>query len=206
MNDNSYTSWLQRRGWLTIALVIIVALLLTLGGKPVQLALRYDRIAIQAGEFWRLATGHLVHGGLQHVFVNVLGVALMAALFNRTYSFASWAVIVVMGIVCIDLGMWLLMPQLQWYVGLSGVLHAVLAAGTVAWWKTEPKPLAALLTLILVGKLFWEQTQGALPLSGDLPVVVNAHLYGEIGGLLGAAICWRDIVALKFRGYQVLSP
>jgi hypothetical protein len=111
-----------------------------------------------------------------------------------------------MGVLCIDLGMWLLMPQLQWYVGLSGVLHAVLAAGTVVWWKTEPRLLAVLLTLILVGKLIWEQTQGALPLSGDLPVVVNAHLYGEVGGLLGAAMRWRDIARLNFRGYQVLSP
>ncbi len=205
MNDNSYTSWLQHRGWLAIAGVIIIALLLALGGKPVQLALRYDRSGIQTGEYWRLITGHLVHGGFQHVVVNVLGVILMAALFKRTYNFVSWLVIVVMGVVCIDIGMWVLMPQLQWYVGLSGVLHAVLAAGTVAWWRTEPRALAILLTLIMIGKLIWEQTQGALPLSGDLPVVVNAHLYGEIGGLLGAAICWQDIAGLKFRTYQVLS-
>ncbi len=197
LNDNSSITWRQRPGLLTIAAVILVALLLSLGGQATQLTLRYDRGAIQSGEWWRLLTGHWVHGSMQHVIVNVLGVILMVALFNRTYSFKSWLVIVITGVACIDAGFWFLMPHLQWYVGLSGVLHAVLAAGTVAWWKTEPRPLAALLTLIMISKLVWEQTQGALPLSGELPVVVNAHLYGEIGGLLGVALCWREAVSLK---------
>jgi rhomboid family GlyGly-CTERM serine protease len=209
LNDNSdsrwaYARWLQRRGVLTVAAVILVALLLSLGGQRIQLALQYDRIAIASGQLWRLITGHLVHGTPQHTLVNVLGVAMMVALFHRTYSFRSWLIIVCSGMLCIDLGFWMLMPQLQWYVGLSGVLHAVLAAGTVAWWKTEPKLLAALLTLIMIGKLIWEQTQGALPLSGELPVVVNAHLYGEVGGLLGVALRWRDVS--KLRRVQVLTP
>ena len=199
LNDNLSITWRQRRGLLTIGAVIVVALLLSLGGKPVELALRYDRSAIQSGEWWRLITGHWVHGSAQHVMVNVLGVLLMVALFNRTYTFRSWAFIVVAGITSIDLGFWFLMPQLKWYVGLSGVLHAVLAAGTVAWWRTESKSLAAVLTLIMIGKLLWEQTQGALPLSGELPVVVNAHLYGEIGGLLGTVLCWREVARLKPR-------
>jgi rhomboid family GlyGly-CTERM serine protease len=180
-----------------------VALLLSLAGDRIQLALQYDRNAIGSGELWRLVTGHIVHGSQQHTLVNLLGVILMVALFHRTYSYWSWLIIVISGMVCIDLGFWFLMPRLQWYVGLSGVLHAVLAAGAVAWWKTEPKPLAALLTLIMVGKLIWEQTQGALPLSGELPVVVNAHLYGEIGGLFSGLLRLRDVSA--FNSHQVLS-
>ena len=193
LNDNSYTRWLRRRGLLTVAAVILVATLISLAGEHIQLALQYDRNAIHSGEFWRLITGHIVHGSQQHTFVNVLGVILMSALFHRTYSYRSWLIIVIIGLVTIDLGFWFLMPGLQWYVGLSGVLHAVLAAGAVAWWKTEPKPLAFLLTLIMVGKLIWEQTQGALPLSGELPVVVNAHMYGEIGGLCGGLLRLRDM-------------
>jgi rhomboid family GlyGly-CTERM serine protease len=199
LNDKSSTSWLARRGLLTIAVVTIVALLLAVGGEPVRTALQYDRASIRNGELWRLITGHLVHGSWRHTIVNVLGVVLMAALFNRTYSIRSWLMIILVGATCIDLGFWFLMPQLQWYVGLSGVLHTVLAAGTITWWKTESKFLAGLLTLIMIGKLIWEQTQGALPLSGELPVVVNAHLYGEIGGLIGAALCWREVSNLKPR-------
>jgi len=83
-----------------------------------------------------------------------------------------------------------LQPQLLWYVGLSGVLHGALAAGGVAWWRYESKPMAALLSAIFFGKLTWEQWQGALRLSGGLPVVVDAHLYGACGGVTAAAILW----------------
>jgi hypothetical protein len=89
-------------------------------------------------------------------------------------------------VTCIDAGFVLFEPQLQWYVGLSGVLHGALAAGVVAWWRHETRPLALALTLVLVGKLAWEQWHGALPLSGDMPVIVDAHLYGAVGGFLGA--------------------
>ena len=194
MNDKlSIPPW-QRRGWLTIALVIAVALLLSLGGENTELLLQFDRVAIHSGQVWRLVTGHIVHGSAQHTLVNVLGVALMAALFNHAYNFKGWMVIIVCGVIFIDMGFWFLMPNLQWYVGLSGVLHAVLAAGAVAWWRTEPKPLAALLTSIMIGKLVWEQTQGALPLSGNLIVVVNAHLYGEVGGFVGAILCSKKML------------
>ena len=77
-----------------------------------------------------------------------------------------------------------------WYVGLSGVLHGALAAGAVAWWRYESKLLALLLSAIFAGKLAWEQWHGALPLSGDLPVVVDAHLYGALGGALAGVLLW----------------
>ena len=89
----------------------------------------------------------------------------------------------------------MLEPQLEWYVGLSGVLHGALAAGAIGWWRHESKPLALALTAVLVGKLAWEQWQGALPLSGDMPVVVDAHLYGAIGGALAGACAGTAIIA-----------
>lgn len=188
-----------------VGAVIVAVLLLSLGGEPVRLALRYDRAAVASGQLWRLITAHCVHGSAQHVAVNVLGAALMVALFNHTYGIRSWLIVLACGVASIDLGFWFLMPQLQWYVGMSGVLHAVLAAGTVAWWKTETKPLALTLTLIMAAKLWWEQTHGALPLSGEMPVVVNAHLYGEAGGLIAAAICWRDVLRMKPGWHRTLK-
>jgi rhomboid family GlyGly-CTERM serine protease len=199
LNDNSSTPWRRYRGLLPVAVVIVTALLLSLAGDMAQVALQFDRSLIQHGQLWRLLTGHIVHGNLHHAVLNVLGTALMAALFSRTYQFRSWLVIVFASAIAIDVGLWIWMPRLEWYVGLSGVLHGVLAAGAVAWWKTEDRMLAMLLTLIMIGKLTWEQTQGALPLSGELPVVVNAHLYGAIGGLIGAGICWRDVREMKPR-------
>src|SRR5690606_29172162 len=93
-------------------------------------------------------------------------------------------------------------PQLDWYVGLSGILHGLLAAGALAWWQRESRLLALALSLVVAGKLGWEQWQGALALSGPLPVVVNAHLYGALGGLVGGAliIAWQRLTRSGAQG------
>ena len=39
----------------------------------------------------------------------------------------------------------------------------------------------------LLAQLAYEHWVGALPLSGSDPVVVDAHLYGVLGGLIAAA-------------------
>lgn len=196
MNDSTNHSFTPRRRWLTpgvgldwpwmlLLLSVIVVIALAAGGEAGRVALRYQRDALlNEHQYWRLLTGHLVHGSWQHTWLNLAGVAVIAGLFRGTYSTAQWCWIALASVACIDLGLLLLMPQLQWYVGLSGMLHGLLAAGTVAWWRMEDRRPAAALSATLVGKLFWEQWQGALPLSGDLNVIVNAHLYGAVGGLL----------------------
>jgi rhomboid family GlyGly-CTERM serine protease len=170
-----------------VGLLAAVLVLLGLTGDTGRELLRYERLAVLHGEYWRLITGHFVHGSTQHLLLNAVGLGLVAALFPREYSLRGWLLILAGSLVIIDLGFVLLEPQLEWYVGLSGVLHGALAAGAIGWWKHESKLLAVALTALLVGKLAWEQWQGALPLSGDMPVVVDAHLYGAIGGALAGA-------------------
>jgi rhomboid family GlyGly-CTERM serine protease len=127
-------------------------------------------------------TGHLVHASVTHLALNLAGVGLLAALFPRHYSLSAWLLIAAASTAAIDVGFVCNEPQLMWYVGLSGVLHGALAAGAIAWWRFESKALALALSVVLVGKLAWEQLYGALPLSGDMNVIVDAHLYGAIGG------------------------
>jgi rhomboid family GlyGly-CTERM serine protease len=173
--------------WL-VGLLVTVLVLLWFAGDATRNLLRYERTAVLQGEYWRLLTGHLVHGSGQHLLLNAVGLGLIAALFARVFSLRGWLLILVSSVVVIDLGFVFLEPQLQWYVGLSGVLHGALAAGAIGWWQHESRPLALALTLVLIGKLAWEQWHGALPLSGDMPVVVDAHLYGAIGGALAGAL------------------
>ncbi|MBM0105572.1 rhombosortase [Steroidobacter sp. S1-65] len=183
MPDRRPGSWLLGLAWLTLVL-------LSLTGEGGQLALRYQRDAVLQGEYWRLITGHLVHGTPMHMVLNAAGLGLIAALFSGDYSWRAWLLIALFSMVAIDVAFVSWEPQLHWYVGLSGVLHGALAAGAVAWWRHESTRLALVLSAIFVGKLAWEQWQGALPLSGDLPVVVDAHLYGALGGAVAAALLW----------------
>jgi Rhomboid family len=99
----------------------------------------------------------------------------------------QWCVIVLAGALAISCGLWWLSPRVAWYVGASGVLHSVMAAGAArhlaerAWDRW-------ILILGLGIKLAWEQWGGhAAPL-----VVVDAHLYGALCGFaVGAALSWR---------------
>jgi rhomboid family GlyGly-CTERM serine protease len=205
VNDTTNQGFALRRYWLTLSLpqrqgamavigLAVLVLLLSLLGEPGRQALRYQRDALlDQHQYWRLFTGHWVHGSWHHTWLNLAGLALIVALFHDTYSLRQWWVIGLASMASIDLGLLLLMPQLDWYVGLSGLLHGLLAAGAVAWWRIEARYLAAILSAILLGKLSWEQWQGALPLSGELEVIVNAHLYGAIGGLLAGLVLVRSL-------------
>jgi rhomboid family GlyGly-CTERM serine protease len=185
------TSGSRNRAWWLFGLLALMLVLVSLLGENARVALRYERSAVLDGrEWWRLLSGHLVHGSPRHLLLNGAGLALVALLFARDYTARAWLLILALSVAAIDLGFVLFEPQLQWYVGLSGVLHGAMAAGAVAWWRRETKPLALALTLALAAKLAWEQWHGALPFSGDMPVIVDAHLYGAIGGVIAAALIW----------------
>lgn len=174
-----------RYGWALLGLCALL-LLPCIAGDAGRLALRYDRGALEAGQWWRLFTGHWVHLSLRHAALNALGLALMWALFARDYSPRQWLGIVLGAILAIDAGLWLWDSTLQWYVGSSGVLHGVMAAGTLAHLRRREAD-GWLLMAFLAGKLTYEHLVGPLPFSGTADVVVDAHLFGVMGGAAVAA-------------------
>ncbi len=169
-----------RRG---VALTLVCAALIALaaGGTAARQALRYDRHALAAGEWWRLATAHLVHLSFEHAALNALALALLWALFARDYSPRAWLLIVAGSAAAIDLGLWIVDSTVIWYVGSSGVLHGVFAAGAATRLRRGERD-GWVLAALLVAKLAYEQSAGALPLVAG-PIVVDAHLYGALGGL-----------------------
>jgi len=130
-------------------------LLLQLGGAASVAKLRYDRGALAAGQWWRLATAHLVHLDLRHALLNGGGLALMWALFARDYGGRQWALILAAAAVAIDLGLWFRDTDVLWYVGASGVLHGVMAAGTLAALRRGERDGFILAAFIIV-KLAYE--------------------------------------------------
>lgn len=185
------------RPWLILALLLLLAALALLG-DPARAGLRYDREAIAAGEVWRLLSGHFVHLGWSHVALNGLGLMLIGYLVMAEFVAWQWLLITAAAVAGIDLGFWYLQPQLAWYVGLSGLLHAWLAAGTVRGIAARKREFW-FIGAFLAGKLLYEQCFGALPGSEGTtggPVVVAAHLYGALSGTLAALGLgfrkWRD--------------
>jgi len=171
------------------ALFAAIALLLapSAGGERARALLSYQRDAIAQGEWWRLLSAHLVHLNLTHALLNALGLALLWALFAREYRPRRWAAILLCSGVLIDAGMWWLRPSIEWYLGASGVLHGALAAGALSWYR-RGDGLGAAVLLLLIVKLIYEQHGGTSILMHDLPLVPDAHLFGALGGLLGAVL------------------
>ena len=168
---------------LTLALVLLLGL--AAGGEPWRLALQYQRGAIAAGEWWRLATAHLVHLGSRHVLLDGAGLVLLWILYARALHAGAWALVLTASALTIDAGLWWLAPDVQWYLGLSGVLHGGWAAGAVGSWREDRRLAAASLALLAIKLLAEQLHRGGVAGSG-LPVVVYAHLYGAAGGLVVA--------------------
>ena len=158
-------------------------------------ALRYDRAAILSGQAWRLVTGHLVHADFAHLGWNVAGLALVAWLFAREFRLRDWVVILAASTAAVDLGFLLLEPQLARYVGFSGLLHGLAAAGVFVWLVRYRDGATAIVAAFLAAKLAWEHVMGPMPFTSQtlaLPTIFEAHTYGALGGLLGAAwLEWR---------------
>ena len=192
--DMNHRKILGLRAWWLPGLAVLIAVLLALTGDWGRELFRYDRLAISSGELWRLISGHFVHLGWSHFALNTVGLVLISFLVAARFSAIQWLLITLLIIVGIDLGFWILEPQLAWYVGLSGVLHGLLAAG-VASGMRDGQSDSWIIGGLLVIKIIYEQLVGPVPGSegtsgGD--VVVAAHLYGAIAGALaGAGLSFR---------------
>ena len=116
--------------------------------------------------------------------LNALGLVLMWALFARDYRSARVA-----GhrrrrsLRGIDAGLWFRDTDVDWYVGASGALHGVMAAGTLAHLRRGDLDGWILAVFIVAEARATSSGTGRCPSARRRPVVVNAHLYGAIGGL-----------------------
>ncbi len=175
--------------------LMLVCLLLATAGDVARVLLRLDRLEALSGQWWRLLTAHLVHLGWSHTLMNLIALLLLGALFSERYSNIRWLFLCTVSALAISAALLFFMPELGWYVGLSGVLHGVFAAGVLAQWRVS-RLESGLLGAGLVAKLIWEILAGPLPGSASAAggaVVVEAHLYGAVSGAVVAAIfeVWR---------------
>jgi rhomboid family GlyGly-CTERM serine protease len=122
--------------------IAAVALLLTALG--VAEALEYRR-ALLASEPWRLITGHLVHINWAHAVINVLALLIVARLFSPDLTVLRQMTVLLTAGFVISAGLTLGRPDIAWYRGLSGVLHALFFAGATTWLlRTQPRSVGAL--------------------------------------------------------------
>lgn len=176
-------------------LVALPALLIALSGETVGAVMQYERPAVSDGEVWRLVTGHWVHLGWRHLALNLAGLFLVWHLFGRMLPLAGWLAVLLVIALSQSAALMVFHPEVLWYVGLSGLLHGLLAAGALAALRHMPLVGAGAL-LLLLAKLALETLQPGVGIAGagdwlGGPVVVESHRYGALAGLLiGAPAVW----------------
>ena len=183
-----------------LSLYLIAAGCLLLGpwsDMPMQL-FALDRSALQADEYWRFWTGQLVHSSWTHLWMNMLGLVILQQLFGAELRLLIWlwgfAVIsLIIGIcwLAFDDVSWLPFIGYDYVVGLSAMLHGLYAYGACLAMRRDSL-LAALVLLVIGGKVVWELVNGPSGYTSgliDMPVASSTHLYGFLGGLvLGTAM------------------
>ncbi len=168
---------------LPLILVALSTLCAILGTRATEW-LRYDRGEILHGQWWRIITGNIVHLGWPHLLLNLAGLILVWLLFHPALTTRSWVIVTALSAAAVGGGLLAFDPTLQWYVGLSGLLHGLFAAGVISALYAGNRSDWLLLTLF-IAKIAWEQLEGSMPGSAEIAggtVIVDAHLYGAIGG------------------------
>jgi len=164
----------------TPAVIAGVCLLSAVLGDAGRQALRYERTALAAGQWWRIITAHFVHLNIVHTVMNVAALGLLVLLFRRELGSRDWTGAGLASACGIAAGLYLLSTDTQWYVGLSGLLHGWFAFAAARVCRRETR-FGLVLLGALLAKLAYEQLAGPIPSTAALdvgPVVSAAHLYG----------------------------
>lgn len=153
--------------------------------------LRYDRAAFAELALWRVWTGHFVHLGWLHLLMNAAGLWLIALIFRPELNLRAWLLLFLVTPVLISFGLYFVEPDLRWYVGLSGVLHAAFAMALVLGMSRQPRYML-LVGAAFVAKLLYEVYSpagniGTAELIGGR-VITTAHWLGALAGLVVALV------------------
>jgi rhomboid family GlyGly-CTERM serine protease len=184
------------RAPLTWLLAAVAGLAFWLPGASELLA--YSRDAIAAGELWRLVTGHWVHWSLD-LLIWDLGAFVLLGVLCEVRSPRRFLACTAGAAITIPVVMWLTLPQLEAYGGLSGIdsaLFALLATdllGRDLRGQRGARWIGLALVLSFAAKIGFEALTGSAvfaELPGAIEPVPIAHLAGALLGV-GVALLGR---------------
>ncbi|CAG9297152.1 rhomboid family GlyGly-CTERM serine protease [Celerinatantimonas diazotrophica] len=101
--------------------MVAIAALIT---QPWVNVLSWNKLAIEHGQWWRLATGVLVHANWLHCAINLIALAVITLLYAKLFSPWQWLTLII-ALITISNTALLYFSHLSDYVGLSGLLHGL---------------------------------------------------------------------------------
>jgi rhomboid family GlyGly-CTERM serine protease len=179
MNDR------QRANFFGVLITLVLSILVASIYPNSLKVLMWDREAIDAGQWWRLLTAHLVHLDARHLLLNVFGLLLIVEMLCQTMTALELTSLLLTNAMGVSSLLWYLQSSLQWYAGLSGVLYGLWAAGAALTWLNGRQGLAICAGIALVVKLILFNHSVL-----SMPIVSVAHVYGAASGLLWVCFWW----------------
>lgn len=158
--------------------------------------LEYDRAALGAGEWWRILTCHVTHWSADHLLWDVAVFAVLGYISERDHK--HFAFCVLGSAVVIPLAVWVALPEMEFYRGLSGIdsalfvfLAVTLLRQALGHGKSRDTLIVAPTVLLLVGfaaKLVFEIATGTTVFvdstTANFVPVPLAHAVGGVVGVL----------------------
>jgi rhomboid family GlyGly-CTERM serine protease len=190
----------------------IVTLLLSMAALAVWVtpgaasALQYVRAAPAGGQWWRFFTCHWAHFSMDHLLWDVGTFTLLGTICERRNRAALMACIGISAAL-IPAVLWIYLPRVQTYRGLSGIDSALFILVAVDLLRAQAgrgrRALVmgiVLLLVLFIGKIAFESFSGRTVFvdsaSAQMVPVPLAHLVGALAGFVG----WASTPILQVRG------
>ena len=175
-----------KRHLLPVVLIVIISLVGYLLDGQLRGIFEYNRDLIVHQQYWRLVSAHLMHTNFNHLLLNTGGLILLWALHGEKYSPLNIFLMFVFIGLSISIGIHVFTPELDKYVGLSGLLHGIFIWGACDDIKIGLKSGYAMIigALIKIGHEQYHGPDAALGETINAIVAIDAHLYGVIAGFI----------------------
>ncbi|UXD87088.1 rhombosortase [Thalassolituus hydrocarboniclasticus] len=188
------------RGYSLYLLMMTAVVLLALAEPLSGQWLRFDRMALVDGQWWRLLSASWVHLSWQHALGNMAGIALFAYIAGPSLN--SWRGLLLLSwcVAVVGCGLYWFATDLYGYAGLSGALHGLLLVAPFVS-PFYSRRIAWLFFVVIVAKVIWEQTSwyNDMALADVIGgrVETRSHLLGTLAGMFFLLqIYWRRLLRL----------
>ena len=178
--------------YVTLAVVVLATAILQVINDGLAGIFSYHRADFLQNIYFEWLTPSLVHFNWMHWFFNIANLIAIVVLFYRVWSTKKLLTFFAISSAFIMINLYMFNPGIGSYVGMSGVLYALVIYGGLQNLQYN-KLISVIVLLYAVLKLFFGETVNHLmgvdvALSG-LKVIRDVHWYGAGIGILIYLLC-----------------